>query len=1018
MKHQIPFAALALGILAFTFASQAAPGRSSRQGQAVANSRLPFVENAGQVDADGVRFTARTMAGTVRVTDKGELVYAMPAGQGGALAVVRESVVGESQASVRGGARSKALASFFFGREPSGWRSNVPAYDSVEIEPPCSGIRLEVRASGKSVEKIITLAPGIEPSEIALEVAGADSLRVDSSGRLVVRTAIGELEFSAPKAYQEGPCGREAVAVQYWTEGNHYGFETGDYDLSRPLMIDPLLGGTFLGGYQWDDALALAVDRDGRVYAAGFTHSADFPVTPGVYQSALKGTDAFVSIFDNRLTNLVASTFLGGTEVQSAYAIAIDALGRVCIAGDTSSADFPTTPGAYQREHQPGSTNDVFVTILDGSLTTLIASTFLGGIEHEEAHSIAFNDSGDIYVAGLTKSTNFPVTAGAFQRNLKGWGDGFISKFDSNLENLKASTLLGGSNYDRIYSIDLDVAGDVYATGETGGNGFPTTNLPYNASFNGGEHDAFVSKLGGGLSNLLYSTYLGGAASECGYSLVQSASRIYVAGNTFSSNFPTTATAYQKAFGGGTNDAFICAFDVALNQLVESTFLGGSDFDSIEAMELHPGGSVYVAGYTFSSNFPTTPGAYCRTNMNSDAFLSVFDGQLTTLGASTLVGGSLDDYAFALALDLAGNVFAAGYTESYDFPTSPGAFERFYHVPTLPWHGDAFVIKMDPELSDRPAPPISVSASDKTYADRIAVSWTASDKATGYTVWRSTSSSSGSAAMITSAAETAFADWDVLPGAQYYYWVKAVNSSGASDFSDPATGARSPVFPLAADFDGDGLADPAVVTNGYWHVWMSRANYIHVGPALGADASWLSAAGDFDGDRLADPVAAEVDGRRYCWLSGANYYRIGPVAFGSGRTSALAADFDGDRLGDMAAVDGRTWHLWLSSANYQAAIPLTYGEADAIPVAADFDGDLYADFARFQAGAWQLWLSGSYYAPLGPLVHGQAGDLPVAADFDGDARADMAVYRVSAGQWFVWLSSANYFMVGPFPFHP
>jgi|GEM_PF-2085581 len=1050
MKFLMSAFGILVGLAITAGAIQSVPSASASQRITAAQAacaHLPFIENAGQAADNNVRFVARTFAGTVYVTASGDLVYALPqkteirdqrsevrgqkAGSSGnhdSVAVVREQLVDGNLAVVQGGVKSAATANFFLGRDAARWRSNVPAFDSVEWRSVYPGIDLSARAHGCTIEKVFTIAPNADPQDIVVGITGARALQVDETGRLIVHTDLGNAQFSAPAAYQTGPRGRKPVAVQYWVEGDRYGFELGDYDVSRPLVIDPLLGGTYLGGYGWDDALALAMDGEGRVYVTGATGSSDFPVTPGAYQTAKQGTDVFVSLFDNRLTNLIASTFLGGTDVQTAYAITLDPAGRVYLAGYTTSTNFPTTASAYQREHQSGNTSDVFVAVLDGGLSNLLASTLLGGDAAEYANALALDTSTNVYVAGDTRSANFPVSVGAFQRNLKGWGDGFISKLDNGLEHLLASSYLGGSNWDSVNSVKLDSVGAVFLSGVTGGNGFPTTNLPYSSTFSGGELDGFVSKMDATLANLASSTYIGGAGDDRPNVVIPSSSLIYIAGYTHSSNFPTTVGSYQTRFQGGTNDAFISAFDLGLNQLMASTFLGGSDFDAIQAMVRDSDGTLWVAGYTASSNFPTSSDAYSRTNSNNDAFVARLDSQLAALGASTLVGGIWDDYGYAMGLDAQGNVFVAGYTESFDFPTAPGAYDPFYHVATVPWYGDAFVIKMDRSLSASPAPPINLTASNQKFADHIALSWIASDNAATYTVWRNTGPNSGEAVAITSVNNTvtSFSDWQVMPGTIYYYWVKAANSFGSSAFSDQASGARSPVCPLAADFDGDRRADPAVVTNGVWYVWLSSAGYSRIGPAVGANAVWSSVAADFDGDAKADPTAMNYSGGWYVWFSASGYPRVGPIALGNGNASAVLADFDADNLGDPAVVDGPStssgqdsaWHLWLSSAGYQPALPLTYGSSDMIPLAADFDGDRYADFARYLDGNWYVWLSSAFYAQVGPLAYGEPGTLPVAADFDGDRLADPAVYKLSTGEWYVWLSSAGYFRVGPFPFHP
>ncbi len=1002
-------------------------------------ARLPFVENAGQIADPAVRFAAQTPAGAVGVAASGDLVYVLPAGDAppadpgagrpveparrvplGAAAVVAERWAGARPAAVRGGERAAATASFFLGADPARWRANVPAYVSVECVSLYPGIDLAVQARGATVEKIFRIAPGADPRAIAGVFEGATALRVDAAGDLVASTALGEARFSAPVAWQPGPGGRsDRVPIRYQVDGCRYGFKLGAYDAARPLVIDPLLAGTYLGGYRWDQAQTLAVDGRGRIYVAGFTGSLEFPTTPGAYQRTRRGTDAFVALFDPAMTNLLAATYLGGTHVQAAYALALDGAGRVCVAGSTSSSNFPTTPGAYRRALASGETSDVFVAILDAGLTRLLASTLLGGSEMDDGLALAVDRATNIYVAGVTRSADFPMAPGAFQPQLRGWGDGFVARLDSRLQSLQAATYLGGSNYDRINDVKLDAAGDVFVTGITGGNGFPVTAGAYRRVFGGGELDGFVAKLNPALGTLRLSTYLGGAGDDWPMAVIPS-SQVQVAGFTYSSNFPTTPGAFQRTFAGGTNDGFLCSLDLGLSQVLAATFLGGSGYDFLEAMVRAPGGALWVTGYTGSPNFPRSARAYTRTLRQTDAFIARLDGLIGSVGAATLLGGSWDDYAHAIRLDPAGNPVVAGYTESFDFPISPGAVQPHYHQATVPHYGDGFVARLDTTLADFPAPPLGVTASDRRFADRVRVAWWSAAGAAGYTVWRSAAATPGTAAAVqTLAADaTSWDDWQVAPGRSYWYWVTAHNAGGRSAFSAAARGVRSPVHPLAADFDGDGRDDPVAVSSGSWYVWLSSAGYRRVGPAVGSPAAWAAVGGDFDGDRLADPAAASDTGAWRFWFSRSGYRPAGPFALGIARAATLATDFDRDGVSDPTRAAGNAWHIWMSSAGFRPSTPLVLGTPDMIPLAADFDGDRYGDLAGILDGDWTFWLSGSFYERLGPVRFGLPDGIPVTGDFDGDRRADPAVYRAAAGAWYLWFSGAGYARGGPFLLHP
>ena len=220
--------------------------------------------------------------------------------------------------------------------------------------------------------------------------------------------------------------------------------------------------------------------------------------------------------------------------------------------------------------------------------------------------------------------------------------------------------------------------------------------------------------------------------------------------------------------------------------------------------------------------------------------------------------------------------------------------------------------------------------------------------------------------------------------------------------------------PLAADFDGDGLADPAAYIGADLYVWLSMFNYSRMGPlAYGVDGA-LPVAGDFDGDRLADP-AAYLGVNWYAWLSTMDYAAVGPYAYGLDGATPLAADFDGDRLADPAVYVGINLYAWLSGSGYEQVGPYAYGIAGATPVAADFDGDRFADPAAYLDGNWTAWLSTIGYAEVGPYAYGFAGAVPIAADFDGDGLGDVAVSYNR--QWYAWLSSMGYVQIGPYAFN-
>ena len=606
------------------------------------------------------------------------------------------------------------------------------------MEEVYEGIDLRLKAYGNTVEKIFTVKPDANYEKIRIRLEGAQELTANTAGALVAETELGAVKFTKPVAYQEIEGKRVEIECEYvisncemrnakcrtthtlalsrgeyenpLAEGEtgmdksearslktEYGFKVAQYDKTKDLFIDPLLASTYLGGSYEDRGSAIAVDADGNVFVAGETVSSEFPSTPGAYCISRKGnTDIFVSKFNGGLTNLLASTFLGGAlNHERASSIVIDAGGNIYVAGSTYSTDFPTTRGSYDAAGN--GRWDVFVSKFNNGLTSLLASTFLGGKADDCGYAIAIDAGGNVFVTGETISSDFPATPGAYDTSYNGgYYDVFVSKFNSDLTRLLASTFLGGSSGDYGRAIAVDGTGNVFVTGNTWPKDFPVTPGSYNTSYNGGNDDAFVSKLNNGLTNLLASTFLGGYSNDFGKTIaVDTSGNVYVAGETVSPNFPTTDVAYATAHKRESKDVFVSKFNNQLTRLSASTLLGGDSHDYGKAIAIDAGGNVYVAGSTNSTNFPTKPDAYDTTsNGESDVFVSKFNSGLTNLLMSTFLGGSRSDYGNAIAVSAVGNVYVTGETLSSDFPATPGAYDASYHRCE-----DVFVSRFSVDLS-------------------------------------------------------------------------------------------------------------------------------------------------------------------------------------------------------------------------------------------------------------------------------------------------------------------------------
>jgi hypothetical protein len=318
---------------------------------------------------------------------------------------------------------------------------------------------------------------------------------------------------------------------------------------------------------------------------------------------------------------LIYSTYLGGSEDDAGESIAVDYRGKAYVTGDTESPDdFPTTEDAFQPEFGGGS-NDAFVTKLSSDGEDLIYSTYLGGNAGDEGRGIAlekipddliygcelahdYHFRGNAYVTGFTESTDFP-TEDAFQDENDGSSDVFVAKLSSDGEELVYSTYLGGSDADEGRAIFVDSNGNAYVTGLTESTDFPTEEAfqDENAGVDGST-DAFVAKLSRDGEELVYSTYLGGRGYDNGFGIaVDGGGNAYVTGDTNSRYFPTKQAFQTKNLGG--IDAFVAKLSRDGEELIYSTYLGGSADDGGIGIAVDRKRNVYLTGFTFSTDFRT-----------------------------------------------------------------------------------------------------------------------------------------------------------------------------------------------------------------------------------------------------------------------------------------------------------------------------------------------------------------------------------------------------------------------------
>lgn len=470
-------------------------------------------------------------------------------------------------------------------------------------------------------------------------VAGFRVAQYDRSRPLVIDPTLDYSTFlgggSEDRALAIATDDAGCAYVTGYTYSTNFPTTSGAYDPSHNGQRDvfvtkitsdgsDLVYSTFLGGTDWDEGRAIAVDGAGNAYVAGATRSSNYPVTGGAHDGTYNGgvSDAFVTKLSPSGSSLVYSTFLGGGDGDEANGLAVDGSGSVYVTGQTQSEDFPTTPGAYDTDK--GAYADAFVTKLHPDGGGLAYSTFLGGGGTDTAYAIALDGSGRAVVCGVTHSSSFPTTAGAYDTTYNGDNDGFVTKLSGDGSALVFSTYLGGSGDDALYGAALDNGANVYVTGETLSSDYPVTYGAFDTSYNG-SGDALVSKLDNMGATLAFSTYLGGSSLDQGHGIsLYSGGQAIVGGTTLSTDFPVTSDAYDTTQNGA-EDVFVSLFSVSGDDLRYSTFVGGTGSDSAGGIALAVA-SAYVCGTTSSDGFPTTEGAYDRdfNGGTSDTFVLRF----------------------------------------------------------------------------------------------------------------------------------------------------------------------------------------------------------------------------------------------------------------------------------------------------------------------------------------------------------------------------------------------------------
>jgi hypothetical protein len=597
---------------------------------------------------------------------------------------------------LEGDGRLRTSSNYFVGSSYRG----APAFHRVRRAGAYPGIDVVFYGNGQQLEYDFEIAPGADPAKIRLRFDGADAVRLNERGQIVLSLGTGELVQLAPMVYQRRASGEIAGVESAYRidDSGAIRLKLGGYNLDDQLVIDPVIAyNTYLAGSATDAARAIGHDSHGFIYLAGYTDSTDFVQAGDSYNISNSGNrDIWVMKLNLSAPPdqvVVYSTYLGGAADDDVKAMVVDSAGVVYLTGSTNSANFPVTAGALQST--VSANNHAYVTMLDPSQSgaaALVYSSYLAGGNFEEGDGIAVA-GGKIYVTGFTTSDDFPL-ANPYQGGRVAGYDAFVVAIDptqSGSASLVAGTYLGGSGQDLGRAIAVDSAGKVYVAGVTFSSDFAVTGNAYQGSYHGAG-DAFLAELDLSTPNLIYSTYLGGSLTdEVKKIVIDPSGRAALTGYTLSPDFPVSQSALQPVFGG-VSDAFLTILDLSLpsaNALVYSTYYGGSDAEVAYDLRGDNAGKYYLGGYTLSRDLPVSANALNGSSAAGgvDGFVAVIDpsGPPFNVTYSSYVTGPGSQIVYGVDVDSSGVIYVTGMATGNIFPagdsfhsTNPGNPDSFF----------------------------------------------------------------------------------------------------------------------------------------------------------------------------------------------------------------------------------------------------------------------------------------------------------------------------------------------------
>ncbi len=600
---------------------------------------------------------------------------------------------------------------YFIGNDNSKWASNVKKYEEMTYHQLYNNIDLAFYLKDGIFKYDFIVAPNGNPQDIQLTYDGIDELFI-KNGNLHIKTSVNELIEQKPYAYQNINGKEKEVKCLFQLDNNTLSFHfPKGYNTNYPLIIDPALIFASYSGATVDNWGYTSTFNDlGNLYGGGVSFGVGYPVTTGAIQTTFGGgaLDISISKFSPNGSSLEYSTYFGGGNSDYPHSMIVNSNDELLVFGTTASNNFPTTPGAYSTTL--AGAYDAYVIKFSANGQTLLASTYIGGTGNdglnnlqplkynyadEHRGEIIVDTNDDIFVATVTSSSDFPVTAGTIQSANAGGNDGCVFKLSSNLNTLLFSTYIGGTGTDAAYSLQFASNGDILVTGGTTSNDFPTTLGTLNPT-SLGNTDGWLMKINNNATSILASTYIGTANdyNQCYFVQLDTADNVYVVGQTRNGYPIFPATVYNNPSSG----QFLHKLTNDLSTTVFSTTFGtGSGFVDIalSAFLVNECNYILLSGWggavnsnalatnSTTNNLPITANALQPTTDGSDYYLAMFSEDADSLMYATFFGGnaSFDHVDGGTSrFDKKGIVYqavcASCFGSTSDFPTTPGAWSN------------------------------------------------------------------------------------------------------------------------------------------------------------------------------------------------------------------------------------------------------------------------------------------------------------------------------------------------------